>query len=124
MSEVTWALDPDLWGGGRNGWASCTGVALVEFPANANRRTTNVQLTPLTSKGELLAGAGFDVPVASIPDLINALNQIYAGELGRLALNLTPDKSHAVAQAAAGLGVPVTDATLGEPDPADTRGLA
>lgn len=64
----------DAYAGGRNGTSNMTAVRVSYSPTGNN----NLELWAVNSKGNLTSGAAMDVPLESVPELIDALRSFPA----------------------------------------------
>jgi hypothetical protein len=82
--SVRFAPHDDLWAWGRNGQVASSGIDVCLWGGDRV-----IALRNINSKGDISDAARLVLPVTAIPELVAILQRIYAGPLGRLALDVT-----------------------------------
>lgn len=84
--DVRFAPGDGLYAWGKNGLVNSTGIYLSHHDYNAQ---PHIEMRNINSKGDVSEGARLSLPVTAIPELIAILQRMYAGPLGKLALDMT-----------------------------------
>jgi hypothetical protein len=71
MKKVYWSKGRTTYAVGRNGMSTCIGVDVF-----ASQENSSLELSPVNSRNQI-TNCRIAIPINAIPEIINALNDIY-----------------------------------------------